>query len=286
MVVVVLAVGVASLSQWLLDAPALEPASTSWADDVPSTSHGDVVGRRVRSGTLAVLVPTAALGAAAVLVVTAPFDVWVWGVVVLLAATVALSPVLAVYHYDVRPLTPAEAERVRSARPDRECDVVVVADATDGTVNGYAIGGPFRDVVGISEFALETLSPDQIAALIAHETAHHREHHVLVRGTVSLVALGLGAAVVTALFDALVPASSALLLSTVLVERVLVYRVMRRLEYEADAVAVERTSTEAVTSLLSALEDVTGSRGTSTPLVTRLFSSHPTPEARIARLPR
>lgn len=59
------------------------------------------------------------------------------------------------YRYDVRPPTSTEAAKLRDSVQDLECGVLAVPDAAGGTVNGYAIGGPFRDVVEISAFALE-----------------------------------------------------------------------------------------------------------------------------------
>nr|WP_282594783.1 M48 family metalloprotease [Halomarina salina] len=161
---------------------------------------------------------------------------------------------------------------------------MVVTDAGDGPVNGYAIGGPFRDVVGVSDFALTHLPPAQVAALLAHEVCHHRERHVLVRGAVSVAVLAVGAAVTTVLFDELVLAVTACLLVTVLVERVVAYWVMRRLEFRADAVAARRTSVPAVVSLLSALDDATDVDQAQVPWLLRLFSTHPTYVDRIARL--
>lgn len=204
-VIVVLVVGLTALVQWLLDAPVFERGAASWFP----TSGETPLGRTFVRVALAGLVPTVSLAVAAVLVFTAPFDVWVWGVVALLAVTVALSPVLAVFHHDVRPPTPAEVAKLSGAREALDCDVLVVTDARDGTVNGYAIGGPFRDVVGVSEFALDTLPPAQVAALLAHEACHHRERHVLVRGAVSVTVLCVGAAVTTTLFDALGPLATA-----------------------------------------------------------------------------
>ncbi|WP_256289587.1 M48 family metalloprotease [Halobellus inordinatus] len=239
--------------------------------------------RAISRRALANAVPAATSVAAVVLVFTAPFRVWVWGVVGLLAVTVALSPVLAVFHYDVRPLTPAEAETVQTAIPALDCEVLAVTGTRNGPVNGYAIGGPFRDVVGVSEFALATLPPAQLAALLAHEACHHRERHVLVRGGVSVVVLAVGAAVTTTLFDALVPLSTLSLLVTIAVERVAAYGAMRWLEYRADAAAVQHTSAHAVASLLTALGATTDVDQPEGSWLLQLFSTHPAYADRIAR---
>ena len=227
-------------------------------------------------------VPLATTAVAALLVLVAPFRVWVWSVVILLAVTAASSPVLAVYRYDVRTPTAEEAAAIVGLS-DLGCGVLVVEGARDGPVNGYAIGGPFRDVVGISEFALSRLPPDQVAALLAHEVAHHRGRPVLLRGGVSVTVLTVGAAVTAALFDALVPAAALCLITFITVERVVAFWVMRRFEYRADAAAARRTSVESVTSLLSSLKRATVV-DQARPVVLQLFSTHPPYAARMARL--
>jgi hypothetical protein len=257
-----------------------EPGAASW---FPRAS--DYLGkRRVVRLALAGLVPTLAFAGAAVLVFTTPFDVWLWGVVALLAATVALSPIFAVYHHELRPPTPSERATITTSLPDLNCEVLVVSDASDGTVNGYAIGGPFRDVVGISEFALTQLPPEQVGALLAHEACHHEERHVLVRGAVSVVVLGVGAAVLTSAFDALVPLATVSLLALVVVERATSYYLMRWLEFRADAAAAKRTDREPVASLFASLNEAVGGEDTQVPALFRLFSTHPTYAARISRL--
>jgi Zn-dependent protease with chaperone function len=277
---VVVAVGLVVLFQWLLDSPVFEPGAASW---FPSAS-ASLGNRRTVRLALAGLVPTLGFAGAAVLVFTTPFDVWLWGVVALLAATVALSPLFAVYHYEVRPPTPSEQATIAESLPDLDCEVLVVSDASDGTVNGYAIGGPFRDVIGISEFALTQLPPEQVGALLAHEACHHEERHVLIRGAVSVAVLGAGAAVLTTAFDALVLLATLSLLVLVFLERVVSYYLMRWLEFRADAAAADRTDRETVSSLFASLDDAIGGESTPIPALFRLFSTHPTYAARIRRL--
>ncbi|WP_336037194.1 M48 family metalloprotease [Halobacterium yunchengense] len=274
-----LAAALAAVHQWVLDSPLLELGEASW---FPRGGDLSAAGAVVR-GSVSAAVPVAATVLAAALVATAPFAVWVWGVVGLLAATVVLSPVLAVYRYDVRPPTPAEAAVV-DALPDHGCEVLVVTDARDGPVNGYAIGGPFADVVGVSEFAFARLPPAQVASLVAHEVCHHGERHVLVRGAVSVAVLAAGAAAVTALFEGLTTAVLVVLVVTVAVERLAAYRVMRHLEYRADAAAVRRTSLDAVVSLLATLEEATVVDQASVPALLRVFSTHPSYAERVARV--
>lgn len=277
---IVLAVGVAVFFQWLLDSPMFEPRAASW---FPRGTE-DLLRRRGVRVALAGFVPTIALLGTAILIFTTPFDIWVWGVVALLAVTVSFSPVFAVYHYEVRPPTPTEAATIESSLPNFDCDVLVVSDARDGTVNGYAIGGPFRDVVGVSEFALVHLPPEQVGALLAHEACHHNERHVLIRGALSVAVLGTGAGILTVLFDSLVPLATLSLLVIISVERVASYYLMRWLEFRADAAAVRRTSRDTVTSLFLSLNDEACGEAAQMPTAFRLFSTHPTYAARVARL--
>jgi len=277
--VILLVIVGAAVHQWVLDAPLFELGTASWFPTGGELPAATAIARNALAGA----VPLLASVVAAVLVVTTPVRVWLWGVVGLLAVTVALSPVFAVYHYRVRPPS-AEERTVLDGLPDLDCRVLVITETRDGPVNGYAIGGPFRDVVGISEFALAALPPDQVAALLAHEVCHHRERHVLVRGGVSVLVLAAGAWVTTALVDGLGPLLAVSLLATVIAERLVAYWVMRRLEYRADAAAARHTSVEATVSLLDVLDDATDVDQSRISWPLWLFSTHPTYAARIERL--
>lgn len=279
---IVVAIGIilALCYQWILDSPLFELGERSWFPDSGDLSTAHAVVRTALTGVL----PVVSMVVVTVLIVTTPFDVWLWAVVGVVALTVALSPILAVYQYDVRPLTPDENERIRSVVSDFEGEILVVTESRDGPVNGYAIGGPFRDVIGISEFALSWLPPRQVAALLAHEWCHHAQRHVLIRGGVSVGFLAASAAGMTVVFDELVLLATLWFVLTILLERLLAYRTMRWLEYRADAVAARHTSADAVVSLLASLDEATGVDQRQVPWLLQLLSTHPTYADRIARL--
>jgi Zn-dependent protease with chaperone function len=279
MAVLIFTVFAAAVHQWVVSSQLLELGEASW---FPRGGDISAVAATTRSW-LAIIVSLAAWFIATVLILLAPFRLWVWGVVVLLALTVAISPVFAVYHYTTRVPMAVEAESLDQI-PEFGCEVLVVTTSRGGPINGYAIGGPFRDVVGVSEFALSELLPDQIAALVAHEATHHHERHVLIRGGASLAVLGVSAAILTTLFETLVPLSMLGLVVAILLERIVSYWVMRRLEYRADTIAARRTSVEAVRTLLATLEATTTVDQTQVSQLLRLFSTHPPYADRLERL--
>ena len=275
----VLAVLLAGLHEWLVDSELLELGTVSWSPLGAEQSLRSALSH----GLVAAIVPLLGWAVATALVLTTPFRVWIWGVVVVLGLTVTLSPVLAFYRYETRPLTTDERAVLRDL-PELGCDVVVVRGTPDGPVNGYAIGGPFRDVVGVSEFALDLLDPEELAALLAHEACHHEERHVLVRGGASLLVLAAGSLALTGIFDTLVPAATIGLVGLVVGERLFAFRVVRALEFRADAVAVRHTSVTAVRSLLETLDLADPVDQAAVPRWLGAFSTHPSYPARLARL--
>lgn len=231
------------------------------------------------SAAAAHVVPAVATVGLAVVVWTTPVDVWLWAIVAVVAATAALGPPVDALRSTGRTPTPDEEARL-AAVPDRDGVAVRVVPAR-GRVNGYAVGGPFADAVGVSEVALATLSPEAVAALVAHERGHLAGRHVLVRGAASVTWLAAGALVVSATVAGSAATAAAV---GVLVagERVLAAAVARRTEYAADAHAARRTSPEAVVALLETLDGAAGPRRRLR--LRAALSSHPTYRQRIDRL--
>lgn len=277
-----LAAALAALHQLVVDSPLFELGEEYW---FPGVEDGldlpAALGRLAVPGAL----PAAGTLAAAVLVLTAPFRVWLWGVVGVVALTTLASPLLWVYRLGCRPPTPAERERLAAA-PSDGVRLCIVEAAAAGPVNGYAVGGPFADVVGVSRFALDRLAARELAAAVAHEVGHHRLHHALVRGGASVATLALGAAVLTAAASALTPAAAGGLLALVATERLVALWATRTTEYHADEFAARRTSPAAVLALLETLDAAVALDQRAVPWYERLLSTHPPYERRIARLRR
>lgn len=221
-------------------------------------------------------VPAAATAAVAVVVWTTPVAVWLWGVGAVLAAAAVLSPLSDGLRVDGRLPRPDELERVGGV-PCDPTDLRVV-DA-GGRVAGYAVGAPRTGRVAVSEFALATLSPRAVAALLAHERAHHDGWHLPLRAGASVATVAAGVALVAV--SAPGPtAAAAGLVGVAVGERAVATAVARRLELAADARAARRTSPGAVVELLESRDAATGGR----PWLPRQFSSHPSDRRRVARL--
>lgn len=282
-IVAVAAAALVVLHQLVVDSPLFELGAEYW---FPGVEDGVALGTALRRLALAGVVPGLALAGAVALVLAAPFRVWLWGVVGAVAVTVVVSPLLEVRQLGCRPPTAPERERLSSVPGTDGVTVCVVDDARDGPINGYAVGGPFGDVVGVSRFSLSALDDRQLGAVLAHELGHHRLRHVLLRDAASLAWLAAGAAVLTALFAALTPAAFVGLVVLVGTERLLSLWVLRRNEYAADAFAARRTSPAAVIDLLESLHAAVGVEQESVPRFERALSTHPTYPQRVARLRR
>jgi len=132
--------------------------------------------------------------------------------------------------------------------------------------------GPFKRSAFITRNLFEVLEPEEIKAVICHEAAHFKLHHIFKRGLMSL--LGIGISVVTvflpvAFISILTSANSSTQmglmylsgLATVFVQFSFIFRVIRKQEFEADLEALNLGATPAAMS--SALEKVTIQNGAS-----------------------
>lgn len=284
-VVAIVAAALVVLHQTLLSSPAFEFGGESWFPDAGAVLPGREVVRRV---VVTVVGPWLLLWALAVLVYRAPFDLWIWVVAALTGVAVTVSPLVTVHQLHTHDPT---REEVFAAGLDRFADhedvrLVVVETASVGLVNGYTIGGPFADVVGLSRYAIEHLPPAQAQAAFAHELGHHRLGHTLVRGGVSVGVMIVGAAVLSTLFSALTPLSTLAFLALVGTERAAGTAVTRLTEYHADEFAARHTSPAAMLDLLRSLRAARGIDEASVPWWGRVFSTHPTYTRRIANLER
>lgn len=248
---------------------------------------GSTVAHRVGNGpaanrwsgrtAAAALLPAAGTVAVAYVVWTTPVSVWLWAVVAVVGVAAALAPLVDGARLPRRRPSVAE-EAALGAVLDREADDVCVVSAR-GRIDGYAVN-PVTGTVGVSEAALETLSPEEIAALVAHERAHHEENHVLVRTASSVTWLAVGSLGVAATL----PGSTLTAVAVFALiggERVVAVLVARHTEYAADARAARRSSHAAVGSLLETLAAAEGERRRG---VAGLVSGHPSYRSRLARL--
>jgi len=279
-----LALVVAVAHQLVVDSPLFELGAEHW---FPGAPDGVALATALRRLVAAGVLPAAGTAVAAWFVVTAPFRTWLWAVVAVVALTGVVSPLLQVAQLASRPPTAAEAARLAQAPTDGDRVALRVVDgARGGPVNGFAVGGPFADSVGVSRYALERLDERQLAALVGHELGHHRLHHALVRAGVSVAWLAAGAAVLTALFATLTTVALAGMVALVVGERLVAGLATRRTEYHADEFAARRTSPAAMVDLLATLDADLAVDQRAVPWYQRLFSTHPPYERRIARLRR
>lgn len=147
-------------------------------DDVAPTVTRQRGRRGVREwltpNRLAGLAPVGATLAVSVLVWTRPMGIWLWGVAVIYGGTVALRPLVHGRRLAAREPTPDERAQFAAAGVDHRTVRVVETGRADA-LNGYTIGGPLSETVGVSRATVEPLSthpPDdrRIARLDGPET--------------------------------------------------------------------------------------------------------------------
>ena len=205
-----------------------------------------------------------------------PTGLWTTaGVVAAAVALASLPPLLAEVVAPVRDLTPGERSRL-NLPPGEPVKVV----AADGLANAFAAGVlPGARVVFVTTGLLRNLTTAEVRAIVAHERGHHRRHHVALRlGSVALFVAAWLAATATGVpggFSAGVLALGPVVL--------LVCRLGRWTEYDADAYAARRVDGA---TLASALDRVHADARPSTARgrLAALVSMHPPVDRRLARL--
>lgn len=239
--------------------------------------NGLETGAASGGSTAYTLLPATATAGVAIMIWTTPVSVWLWPVVAVLGLTAPLASLAEGSQVAWRRPTPAE-EPVLAAVPERSAvDIRVVA--ANGRIDGYAVS-PLSGAVGVSEAALARLSQSEIAALVAHERAHHEGYHVFLRAAASICWLTLGGLVVATTFPGSMVTAAAVL-AFLAGERVVAVLVARHTEYAADARAVELTSCAAVSSLLGTLATVERRPRSR---LWGLASAHPSYRRRLARI--
>jgi len=227
------------------------------------------------------LVPVVATLVISVLVWTRPMGIWLWGVAVLYGGTVALRPFVHGRRLAVRAPTADERAQFVAAGVDHRT-VRIVETGRPDAVNGYTIGGPLSETVGVSRAAVERLPAAHLAAAVAHERGHHAGRHALVRAGASVAWLVAGAFCITTAFAQTTPVASVAILAWVVGERLVATAAGRATEYRADAFAARRTSPAAVAGLLAGVR--TGESDGFGGRLLGALSIHPPDDRRIARL--
>lgn len=171
-----------------------------------------------------------------------------------------------------------------------------------GHGNAYFTGLGGNKRIVFFDTLLDTLTGDQIEAVLAHELGHFRRKHVLknmgVMALMSLIGLGLlgwasakpwffsglgavdnSAAMALILFMLVIPVFSFFL-------HPMMTALSRKYEYEADDYAASVANADDLVSALVALYQENASTLTPDPLVSSVYDSHPPASLRIAHLQR
>lgn len=242
-------------------------------------------------------------------------DAWwiaVWGILVafnLLALLIVPSFVMPLFN-KFEPL-PDEALKARIETLARRCGFratgVFKMDGSkrSGHGNAFFTGiGPAKRIV-LFDTLLETLAPEEVEAVLAHEIGHFRLRHIVKRIIASLAVslallavagwlsrqdwfyqgFGLDPAVAGAmplagllLFVLLLPLGSKWF-------RILASHISRKHEFEADAYASRHSNARDLASALVKLQRDNAATLTPDPIYSAVNHSHPTIAQRIARLP-
>lgn len=169
-----------------------------------------------------------------------------------------------------------------------------------GHGNAYFTGLGSNKRIVFFDTLLETLNPDQIEAVLAHELGHFKRRHIL-KNMLVMALLSLGAlallgwlAMQPGFYHGLgvsQPSSHAALVLFMLVGPVLTFflhpllsYLSRSYEFEADEFAARMTDGRALAQALVALYKENASTLTPDPLHSAVYDSHPPAPARLAHL--
>jgi STE24 endopeptidase len=231
---------------------------------------------------------------------------WLWGAAILtllLVLMVALVPVLVVpLFYRVRPLEDADLSRqllLLATRVGVRATGVLVADLSrkGPAANAAVVGlGRTRRIL-VSDTLIEGFPRDEVLVVLAHELAHHARGHLyqglLLQGGVLVVSLGLAHVALERLAAPLglagaadpagLPALALILGGIGFGATPLVAAWSRRLEREADRVALELTlAPRAFMGAMERLGSLSFAERRPGRLRQLLFHTHPSLEERIA----
>ncbi|WP_458188097.1 M48 family metallopeptidase [Haladaptatus sp. NG-WS-4] len=181
--------------------------------------------------------------------------------------------------YVLRARRPSQRERELLEPVSGDVSVMVVPDETRMGAAFAAGIVPGTRTIFLAESLFDVLERDELRAVLAHELAHHRRNHVLLRVVLPVcLLLPWIAAIEFGVRHALV-GGAVLSLPAAL----FLFRAIRWTEYDADDWAAERKAGDALASALERLAAlrfvVMGVGRLATP-----FAAHPPIEKRIARL--
>ncbi len=217
--------------------------------------------------------------------------------VAFLATLTVLQPLLLNVVLTTRPLDPALRERVLAACAEQGLRVrdARLIDSRGGKVANAAISGvlPSLRYVYLTDHLLDVMEPDELRAVLAHEIAHGRGHHLLLKllaglgalGSLSLVLATVGQRPFVALLDALGPLVLVLGMPVLLVTVVLLTQgvVGVALEKRADDQAVETVGAAPLARALGKLADANGLKRR-TGWWWNVLQQHPGMDQRLRRL--
>lgn len=224
---------------------------------------------------------------------------WVVGAlaVLFLAAVTVLQPLVMRAMVKTRPLDEDRRRRVLQLCSEQGLSVrdARMIDSRGGKVANAAISGilPQLRYVYLTDHIVEILTDDELDAVVAHEIAHGKEHHILIKviaGLVPMVALFVAlmagdAAVGAWLFDVLGPIGLVLVLPALVAVVMLLTHgtVGVALEKRADDRAVDMSGAAALARALGKLADANLTKRR-TGWLWNVLQQHPGMEQRIARL--